>query len=52
MEFYVMTNMQVFLLTAMLNRHKTHLRMKLFQAVSLAMEAEILHERATVLCYT
>ena len=43
--------MQDLLLPATLNRHKSPLRIKLYQAVRIALEAEILRERATVLCY-
>jgi len=44
--------MQVLLLPATLNHHKSRLRMKLYQTVRLALVAEILRERATMLCYT
>jgi hypothetical protein len=44
--------MQLLLLPATLNRHKIPFRMKLYQAVRIALEAEVFRERATMLCYT
>ena len=52
MEFYLKTNMQVLLWPTALNSHKSPFRMKLYQAVRIAFEAEILRERPTMLCYT
>ena len=52
MEIYLKTNMQILLLPATLNRHKSPLRMKLYQFVRIALEAEIIRERATLLRYT
>jgi len=51
-EFYLKSTMQVLLLLATLNGHKSPLRMKLYQAVWIAFETEILRERPTMLCYT
>jgi hypothetical protein len=44
--------MQVLLLQSALNFHKSPLRMQLFQAVKIALEGEIIRERATMSCYT
>ena len=52
MELYLKTNMQVLLWPSILNRHKGPLRKKLYWAVKIALEAEILRERATILGYT
>jgi len=49
-QFYLKTNMKVLLLLAALNCHKNPLRMKLYQAGRIALEAEISREEATVLC--
>jgi hypothetical protein len=51
-EIYLETNMQVLLLPATLNHHKIPLRVKLYQAVRITLEAEILREHATKLCFT
>ena len=52
METNLKTNMQVPLLPATLNCHKSPLRMKLYQAVRISLQAEIYREDTTMLCYT
>jgi len=50
-EIYLKTNIQVLVLPATLNRHKRPLQMNLYQVVRIALEAEVLRERATMLRY-
>jgi len=52
MEFYLKPSTHVLLLPAALNCHKSPLRMELFQALRVALEAEIFREYSTMLCYT
>jgi len=48
-EIYLKINMQVLLLPAILNRRKIPLRVKLYRAVRIAIEAGILRKGAILL---